>query len=80
LRRRGLWQNHSLDYAGVKDGNQKLRSCKPREWYLKNLKKIQFEENFCYLEFKKTIAPQKAELLRDILPGRQVAKPIFNHR
>jgi hypothetical protein len=40
-------------------------------------KKIQFEENLCYLAFKKTIGPQKGGLLLDIIPGRQVAKPIF---
>jgi hypothetical protein len=32
----------------------------------------------CYLAFNKTIGPQKGELLRDILPGRQVPKPIFD--
>ena len=44
----------------------------------KSTKKIQYEENLCYLAFKKTIGPQKGKLLLDIIPGRQVAKPIFN--
>jgi len=31
-------------------------------------KKIQFEENFCYLAFMKTNGSQKGELPGDILP------------
>jgi hypothetical protein len=46
----------------------------------RSTKRIQFEENLCYLAFNKTIGPQKGELLRDILPGRQVPKPIFDRR
>ena len=44
----------------------------------KSTKRIHSEENLCYLAFNKTIGPQKGELLRDILPGRQVPKPIFD--
>jgi hypothetical protein len=46
----------------------------------KSTKKIQSEENLWYLAFNKTIGPQKGELLGDILPGRQVPKPIFDRR
>jgi len=44
----------------------------------KSTKKIQFEENLCYLAIKKTIGPLKGELLLDMIPGRQVARPFFN--
>jgi hypothetical protein len=44
----------------------------------KSTERIQFRGSLCYLAFKKTIGPQKGELLRDILLGWQVPKPIFN--